>query len=105
MTPTIWFRLDPTLRSLGFLPDIVMAEDKRPVKEQLEDRYAHGGGFRPIKGFKLNPKTLVLRFPGDDPFKPGATAKINDETVVFYPYCSLLMILQRDGKFEVTRVD
>lgn len=105
---TTWCLLNGyPLEGLGFLPDILMSEDKRPVKEQLEDRYRHGGGWRPFgdKKFKLNPKTLVLTYPGDPPFKPCATTQIGDEKVVFYAQCSLLAVIQPDGKWEVTRVD
>jgi hypothetical protein len=104
---TVWVGLDRRFRPdhLGWLVDILTSDDKRPIKEQLEDRYAHGGGFRPIKGFKMNPKTLIMRFPGDRPFKPAAATTINHEKVVFYPYCSLLAIIQPNGDFDVTRVD
>jgi hypothetical protein len=106
---TTWISLDPGFRAqhLGLLWDILQADDKRPVKEQLEDRYAHGGGWRPFgEGhFKLDRMTMNLRFPGDPPFRPAAFTQIGDETVVFYPNCSLLMVLQKDGKYEVTRVD
>jgi hypothetical protein len=104
---TLWIALDKHFkpRLLGFLPEILIEEDERPVKAQLEDRYAHGGGWRPIEGFKLDRMTMVLTFPGDPPFIPAAFTQIGDETVVFYPSCSLLMILQPNGDYEVTRVD
>ena len=103
----IWAGLDPRFNMswLGFLPDILTNEDPRSVKEQLEDRYAHGGGWRSIPGMKFNPKTWVMRFPGDSPFKPAAFTKIGSEMVIFYPNCSLLAIVQPDGTYEVTRVD
>jgi hypothetical protein len=93
-----------SFRELGFLPDILRANDKRPVKDQLEDRYAHGGGWRPIKGFTMD-KNRVLRFPEDPPFYPAAIIVIGGETVIFYPNCSLLAVIAKDGSFEVTRVD
>jgi hypothetical protein len=90
--------------ALGFLPDILDAGDKRPVKDQLEDRYAHGGGWRPIKGFTMD-NDRVLHFPEDPPFHPAAMTAIGDEIVIFYPNCSLLAVIAKDGSFEVTRVD
>jgi hypothetical protein len=108
MTAT-WIALNPELdpRVLGFLPEILLDEDVRPVKEQLNDRYAHGGGYRPFgdKKFKLDRMTMVLRYPGDPPFVPAAFTQIGNETVIFYPQCSLLLILQKDGTWEITRVD
>jgi hypothetical protein len=104
---TTWIAVDKHFEPqwLGFLPDILLEEDERPVKEQLEDRYAHGGGWRPIPGLKLNRMTMVMRFPGDPPYKPAAFTQIGKETVVYYPMCSLLLILQANGDYEVTRVD
>lgn len=95
---------------LGFLPDILLPNDPRSVKEQLEDRYAHGGGWRPIEGFRLQKgKDILLnptlRFPGDPPFKAAAMTTIGEETVIYYPLCSLLAVVAKDGTWEVTRVD
>jgi hypothetical protein len=104
---TTWVSIDSRFRPehLGFLPDILLADDPRSVKDQLEDRYRHGGGWRPIEGMRMNPENWVMRFPGDPPFKPAAMTKINNEMVIFYPQCSLLAVIQKDGKFEVCRVD
>ena len=88
----------------------MLTSDPRPVKDQLEDRYAHGGGWRPNKGFRLQKGKDILaaptlRYPGDAPFKAFAKAKFGDEWVIFYPYCSLLAVVQPDGSWEVVRVD
>jgi hypothetical protein len=101
-----WVVLDPNFRAegLGFLPDILLNEDKRPVKAQLEDRYRHGGGWRPIPGITMLPNKM-LHFPGDPPFKPCALTKIGDEVVVFYQQASLLAVIQPDKSYEVVRVD
>jgi hypothetical protein len=104
---SLWVSLDPSFHlpeGLGFLPDILSAADRRPVKAQLMDRYAHGGGWRPIQGFRMQ-KNRTLRFPGDPPFRPSAATDINGELVIFYRNCSLLAVIQKDGKFEVTRCD
>ena len=108
MTST-WIALDPRFppQGLGFLPDILDENDKRPVREQIEDRYRHGGGWRPFPKdhFRLDRMTMTLRFPGDPLFRPAALTRIGDETVVFYPVCSLLLVLQKDDSYEVARVD
>jgi hypothetical protein len=104
---TLWLALDKRFRpeQLGFLPEILTDSDPRSVKEQLEDRYAHGGGWRPITGMHMNPETRVMYFPGDPPFKPAALTEIGEEVVIFYPLCSLLAVIQPDGSYQVTRVD
>ncbi|HEY1888473.1 MAG TPA: hypothetical protein VGG86_20890 [Roseiarcus sp.] len=93
------------IEHLGFLPEILLRDDPRPVKDQLDDRYRHGGGYRAknFDKFKLG-KGMVLRWPGDEPQKPLAATLINDELVVFYEH-ALLLVMQPDGSFEVTRVD
>jgi hypothetical protein len=101
-TDGVWFQAGPV--NLGFLPDILLPADKRPVKEQLEDRYSHGGGWRPIHGFRMDGR-YRLHFPGDPVFEPAACIALGDELVIFYPNCSLLAVLRRDKSFEVTRVD
>jgi hypothetical protein len=102
-----WVVLDPNFdgaRGLGFLPGILLDEDKRPIKAQLEDRYRHGGGWRPIPGITMLPNK-TLRFPGDPPFRPSAVSRINDEVAVFYEQASLLAVIQPDKSYEVVRVD
>ena len=90
--------------NLGFLPDILRSDDKRPVKAQLEDRYQHGGGWRPIPGLTMS-ASRTLRYPGDPPYRPSAITKIGDELVVFYQQASLLAVIQPDKSFDVVRVD
>jgi hypothetical protein len=105
--PMLWVSLDPSFplpEGLGLLPDILSAADGRSVREQLEDRYRHGGGWRPIQGFRMQ-KNRTLRFPGDPPYRPAAAADVNGELVIFYKQASLLAVIQQDGKWEVTRVD
>jgi hypothetical protein len=102
-----WIALDPKLRAedLGFLPAILTPTDPRPIKDQLADRYAHGGGYHPFRGFKLERMTMQLRYPGDPPLKPSAFAEFGDERVFFYSEGAWLLILQPDDTYEVTRVD
>lgn len=103
-----WVALDSRFHpeDLGFLWDILDSSDKRPVKEQLEDRYRHGGGWSPFgQGqWKLDRMTMTLRYPGDPPMKPLAMTAVGPEHVFFYPH-AMLLVLQPNGDFDVTRVD
>lgn len=104
---------------LGLIPSFLTDWDARPAKEQINDNYQHGGGWRPIDKFKLvkpvtdlerhiSPyrvaRTLILEYPGDPPLKPLAVAQIRDETIVFYDG-AFLAIFQPDYSFEVARID
>jgi hypothetical protein len=98
-----WLVFKPDV-DLGFLPGLIHEGDERPVAEQLNDRYRHGGGWQPMPGFTLNPGTLALKYPEDPPMHPLAMSTLREEMLVFYDY-AFLMILQGDGSFEVSRVD
>ena len=89
---------------LGFLPSLLSEDDPRGVKEQLDDKYRHGGGWRPMDGWTLEPKTFALKYPNDPPMRPLASAQLRHEQIFFYQY-SFLCVVQPDGSFEVARVD
>ena len=88
---------------LGMLPHFLDENDKRPAREQFHDNYQHGGGWSPIDGFTMT-KDCKLSYPGDPLFEPIAMLLFNDELVLFYKY-GLVAIKQRDGTFEVARMD
>jgi hypothetical protein len=91
---------------LGLVPWIFDDNDRRPAHQQIDERYAHGGGWFPIPGWSFNPQTMVLTYPGDKPYHPIAVATLphTAEVLIFYPY-SWLAIVQRDKSFEVMRLD
>ena len=93
-----------TLDSLGLIPFWLDPDDPRPAREQLNEHYAHGGGWRPQAGFKFNKRDMSVRFPGDPPFRPIAMMKFRDEKIIAYQY-AYFMILQKDGSFEICRMD
>ena len=90
------------LRMLGFIPAFLNENDPRPAREQFDERYRAGGGWRPTKGHTL--KNGVLKYPGDPPQKYFAVILFRDEQILFFPH-AFVAILQRDGSFEVARMD
>lgn len=100
--------IDPRMTEddLGFLPHFFSQADLRPAKEQLNENYAHGGGWHPYgEGkWKLDLVTHKLHYPGDPPMKVLAEAKLRDELILFYNY-AIVAIVQPDGSFEVARID
>lgn len=88
----------------GYLPQIITSADPRPVKEQIADRYAHGGGYRPFTGFTFDPAEGVLKYDGDPPYTMIAAAVINHERVILFD-ASWVMIMQSDGTYEIVRMD
>lgn len=92
-----------TMELLGLLPSFFSESDPRPAKDQINERYAHGGGWHPMKKWKRTNET-TLQYPGDRPIKPMAVGRLREERIFLYPY-SWVMILQPNGDFEVSRVD
>jgi hypothetical protein len=102
-----WVLLHPkcTPEHLGYLPGFLSDDDPRSAAEQINANYAHGGGWHPFSdAWTLGPKDYCLHYPGDPPLQALAMTALRDEVIVFYD-ASLLMILQKDGSFEVARVD
>src|SRR4029077_2979212 len=98
----IWTVFDRRV-DLGFLPGLIDEDDPRGVKEQLDDKYRYGGGWRPRPGLTLRPDQS-LKYPGDPPLKPIAISQLRKEVILLYPH-DWLCVIQPDGSFEVSRVD
>jgi hypothetical protein len=103
--------LHPNVRSdiFGILPEFLDPRDPRPAKEQFNARYAHGGGWRPSKGWQLlKDNTLYYSASlaeGEDPRHPPlAQTKFRDELIVIYDH-AWVAIIQPDRTFEVSRMD
>lgn len=101
-----WEMLHPkmTMAHLGLLPSFINPRDGRGAIEQLDSNYQHGGGWTNIPGFMLDTKTFIMQYPGDPPFEPLAKATLRDETILFYDH-ALVGVLQKDGSFQVSRID
>lgn len=87
---------------LGFIPDFLNEDDPRPAKEQFNANYAHGGGWRPMRGWTRT--GWQMRYPGDPPMEPLALMQLHDELVYIYPH-AWVVILQPDNSFEISRMD
>lgn len=105
---------------LGLIPEILFPGHKAPVKDQLNERYAHGGGYCPFpneKDFRLNPNRLR---PGQatlsyvDPDEPGYVETFREWGRCWFPHTrelailfdsAVLAIVQADESFNITRVD
>ena len=87
-----WEMLHPqmTMEHLGFLPDFLSERDRRPAAQQINENYAHGGGWHPnLKGEWMMLEGHKLKYPGDPVLAPLAQAKLRDELIVFYRHAHL----------------
>ncbi len=88
---------------LGHIPSMLNDANPKSAREQLDDAYQHGGGWLPIKGFKHR-GDYAIKYPGDPLMVPLAAIKMRDEVVILYRY-SVVAIFQKEGTFEVARMD
>ena len=88
---------------LGFIPTFILESDPRSAAEQFNERYAHGGGWRPFGPWSMD-KDYRIKYPGDPAYAPVAMARLRNETIFVYPH-AWVAIVQADGSFEVARMD
>jgi hypothetical protein len=95
---------------LGFIPSFLREDDPRPAAEQIDDRYAHGGGWRNFNDDKwsFDPSTMSLTYDAQSEdaelYIPLAEARLRDERILYYDL-SWVAIVQPDGSYEVARLD
>jgi len=101
----IWQMLHPNMtpEHLGLIPGWLDRDDPRPAREQFNEHYGHGGGWRPFGGFKLTAQNRLI-YPEDPPLVPLAQAWLRDELIVFYEH-AWVAIIQSDRSFEACRMD
>jgi hypothetical protein len=87
-----------TALHLGYVPTFLSEDDPRPAAVQINEHYAHGGGWSPMR------RGAFAALADDPPLALIAEARLRDETLRFYEG-SWLSITQPDGSFEVSRLD
>jgi hypothetical protein len=101
---TTWVNLVNHHVDLGFLPSMIDEHDPRPLREQLDRRYRHGGGWRPASGFSFDPTTCELSYPGDPPMLPLVMMTLRDEILLVFPH-DFVGVVQADNSIEICRMD
>lgn len=96
-------RFFPDVEALGFIPTFLSEDDPRPARDQFNENYAHGGGWSPMRGWKFHPQTQMILYHGEV-YRPISRAHLRDETIIVYQD-AWVCILQKDGSFEVSRMD
>ena len=92
---------------VGRIPEFLSAEDPRGVVDQINERYAHGGGWVDLPigkdGWDMTPNGK-LTYPDDADMAPVGFTKIHEELVFFYEH-GMVVILVETGDFRVARLD
>lgn len=98
---------------LGAIPTFFWESDLRPAKEQIAERYAHGGGYSICSGeWEISVPTtfsavLTYLLPGDEAderFREWGRGALRDETIIVFD-AAFTAIVQPDGSFDVIRMD
>lgn len=92
-----------TVDHLGYIPSFLDERNPAPAKEQFDQNYGHGGGWHPLKGFKLEDDNSLV-YPGDPPQRPIAAIRFREELVLIYSH-AWVAVIQPDRSFEVCRMD
>jgi len=92
------------IEAMGYIPEFLDGRDPRPAKVQLHTNYSHGGGWFPFDGFTMNLSNHSLKYSGDPPYHPLAVIHMRDEDIYVYNH-AWVAIVQKDGKYEVARMD
>lgn len=101
----LWIFRHPgmSLNALGFIPHFLNERNSKSAREQIDDNYRHGGGWRSFKGFTMLPNGN-LSYPGDPVVQMLAETKLRDEVIRFYEH-SWIAIVQSDGSYDIARID
>lgn len=95
---------DFDLEYLGLIPFMISENDPRPAREQFDENYQHGGGWKSFKGFEML-SNGDMQYDGDfTPTRLVAEAQFRNEVIRLYE-SSWVAIVQQDGSFEVSRMD
>jgi hypothetical protein len=93
---------------VGMIPAFLHFLDPRPAAEQFDEKYAFGGGWRPMEGWTTekfsDTNTLGIKYPGDPVLLPVARINFREEVVWVYAH-AWVAIEQPDGRVEISRMD
>lgn len=90
---------------LGLIPGFFAPGDTRSAKEQIDEMYCHGGGWKPMGAGKWKMVAGGLSYPGDPVLlEIGRTTLASGETVIVYDY-AMVAVVAKDVSFEVARMD
>ena len=103
----LWVRKDPraTMDHLGFIPDFLSANDRRPARKQIAENYAHGGGWHPNEGGRVLDGGRFYKYPGDAPRPLLWEARLARGEIVRVYDGALVTITYASGDFEAALID
>lgn len=91
----------------GLLPKFADENDPRPIREQLDESYAHGGGWQSFPGFTLRKNGMgnySLIYPDDPPRRELTRAPFRGQLVVLFE-SEWVGIIENDELVDVSRMN
>lgn len=91
---------------VGFIPHFLDRDNPKGAVEQINDNYAHGGGWNDFEGFKmrLTEDGFALEYEGDPPLPARSVARLRNELIAVFDY-GWVAVIQLDATFRVARID
>lgn len=75
---------------VGIIPSFLNEDDLRSAADQINEGYAHGGGWSPMSGWTFNHDTKEITYETSDPedtpevYQPLAKSFLRDEEIYIY---------------------
>lgn len=101
------------MEEAGLIPEFLSESDLRGAVDQINERYAHGGGWLDFSGFLVEQvgARFQLRYPGspedgepDEVYAEVSRARLRNELIVLFQ-SAWLMVRQPDGTHRIARID
>lgn len=90
---------------VGFIPHMLSEGNPDDAVTQLNNGYAHGGGWHDFPGFTfVDGPTPSLTYPGDPPMLAVASWQLRDERIILFD-SAWVAVVQPNGDFRVARMD
>jgi hypothetical protein len=99
-----WFYEDDRAPELcGIIPSFLNVNDKRSIKEQINERYI--GGWNKFDGFKLQKTSWTIKYEGDPDMQPVAATALHGEILAIYPHGWAMIVNGETTDYEIARLD
>lgn len=83
-TPFAAARGIPLEAIVGIIPQFLSYLDPRDPVEQINEAYAHGGGWNDFDGFTFDPVAHSIKYPGDPKHEALAETVLNGKRIFVY---------------------
>lgn len=98
-----------SIKTLGFIPGWLHADNAAPLSAQIDQNYKHGGGWYSCRKFwgGIDEDGQLLSKPEDGEAPLPLIASVqhpNGQKLHFYPH-EMVAVIFPDGSFDLARID